>query len=360
MKVIFLTGSLNQGGAEFQILALARLFKEKGNEVEVFALTDYSFYKPYLAEHNIKYSHLLNNQSKIKRIWLTAKKFREVKPDVVVAYLRVVGQMAIYSRLLSLRSFKILISERTSLTIHGYDTYYFNLMRAATFLTVNSITKYDYIKSNFPFLSTKTFFFPNILDLKAFKPASTRLNGELKVSFIGRISPEKNVVELISAISILLPQYPNLTLNIYGDARNTDYMEKVRAAIDSDITLQGHVIIHGKSNNMTEVYKETNLLCLISDFEGFSNVVSEALCCGIPVIASDIKENRYLIEDGINGFLVNQESVEDIAVGISKFLQLNDAAKDQISRNNRAKAENMFNNNRIYSDYISVINHSSR
>ena len=48
MKVLFITGSLNQGGAEFQILQLAKLFQEKGNEVEVFAITNYSFYMSFI------------------------------------------------------------------------------------------------------------------------------------------------------------------------------------------------------------------------------------------------------------------------------------------------------------------------
>ena len=59
---------------------------------------------------------------------------------------------------------------------------------------------------------------------------------------------------------------------------------------------------------MEQVYSQIDCLCLISDYEGFSNVIAEALCCGKAVVTSDIPENRYLIEDGINGFVVNQQS----------------------------------------------------
>ena len=56
MKILFITGSLNQGGAEYQILELAKLFQNKGHEVEVFAITDYAFYKPFIIKNKIKYS----------------------------------------------------------------------------------------------------------------------------------------------------------------------------------------------------------------------------------------------------------------------------------------------------------------
>ena len=69
MKILFITGSLNQGGAEYQILELAKLFMEKGHIVEVFAITDYSFYKPFIEKNKLIYNHLLNDQGKIKRVF---------------------------------------------------------------------------------------------------------------------------------------------------------------------------------------------------------------------------------------------------------------------------------------------------
>ena len=75
MKILLITGSLNQGGAEYQIIKLAELFREKGHEVELFALTDYKHYLNYVNENKIKYTHLLNEQSRLKRIFLTSKKF---------------------------------------------------------------------------------------------------------------------------------------------------------------------------------------------------------------------------------------------------------------------------------------------
>ena len=43
MRIFFLAGSFNQGGAEYQLLALANLMQRKGHQVHVLAITDYDF-----------------------------------------------------------------------------------------------------------------------------------------------------------------------------------------------------------------------------------------------------------------------------------------------------------------------------
>ena len=101
MKVLFITGSLNQGGAEFQILQLAKLFQEKGNEVEVFAITNYSFYKPFVIKNSLKYTHLENNHNKLKRVLQTSKKIKQFQPDLIISYLKIVSKVAVIAKIIS-------------------------------------------------------------------------------------------------------------------------------------------------------------------------------------------------------------------------------------------------------------------
>ena len=61
MKILLITGSLNQGGAEFQLLALSILLKSKGLDIEVLALTDYTYFLPFVKKNNIKYSCVSND-----------------------------------------------------------------------------------------------------------------------------------------------------------------------------------------------------------------------------------------------------------------------------------------------------------
>jgi len=355
MKILFITGSLNQGGAEYQILELAKLFKENGHDVEVFAITDYEFYKPFIKSNEIRYSHLLNDQSKFKRVYLTSKKIRTFKPNLIFSYIRSTSQVALIAKLLSLTKTRLIIGERTALVVPKYDTYYFNLMRLANFITVNSISKLEYIRTNFPKLNKKVNFFPNIIDIVNFDYILKKYDSKvLKIGFIGRISPEKNVLSLVEAISHL-NHTESVQLYIYGDARNNDYFKKVNDLIES-LNLSEKVFIQGKSNEIKSVYKEIDLLCLISDFEGFSNVIAESLSSGLPVITSNIPENKYLIQDKINGFVVDHKDSKDIARGIENYIRLSPKLKLAMAKSNREKAERIFNRDEIYNSYMKVIN----
>jgi len=109
MKILFITGSLNQGGAEYQILELAKLFKDNGHDIEVFAITDYKFYKPFIDSNQIIYNHLLNSQNKLKRIYLTSRKIRDLRPDLIISYIRSTSQVALFAKWLSFTKTKQIV-----------------------------------------------------------------------------------------------------------------------------------------------------------------------------------------------------------------------------------------------------------
>lgn len=356
MKVLFLAGSLNQGGAEFQLLSLAKLFKDKGHEVEVFALTDYEFYMPFIHSHSLKYTCLSNDQAKIKRVFLTAKKIRTSKPDLIVSYLKVVSQVAIVARMMSMIKVKLIVGERTSLIKPWHDLYYFNLLLLADHVTVNSVSKLNNIKRRFPLLRNRLNFMPNIIEIQDYKPEVIipKESTSLKIIYVGRISPEKNILTLVQSVIKILERGKKITLELYGDNKSKLYFEKVKDEINAS-SFRESIIHMGPVTDVKAAYKNADLLCLISSYEGFSNVLAEALACGIPVIASDIEENRYLVEDETNGFLVNPEDSESVVNGINKFISLSLGERQQIRINNRGKAELLFDKESIYKNYIKII-----
>ena len=355
MKIIFIIGSLNQGGAEYQILLLAKLFQEKGHDVKLFAITDYSFYRSFVEDNNLQYSHLLNHQSPIKRIFLTTKMVRKEKPDLIISYLKAVSQVALFAKIFSGRKTKIIVGERTADIQPLRDKFHFNFMRLANFITVNSVAKLNYLKNRFPSLEKKTIFFHNIMDLEKYKFIDKTYDSKiLKIGYVGRISPEKNIINLIEAIKILKENKKAVELLIFGASKNVEYLKIVEDYIHKN-SLNNMVTLKGETNNMLKAYKEIELLCLVSNFEGFSNVLSEGLACGIPIITSDIEENKFLIEHKVNGFVVNHKDPKEIAHGIINFLNLSVEAKKEMAKNNRRKAEKIFNSEVVYQGYMKLI-----
>lgn len=360
MKVIFLAGSLNQGGAEFQLISLAKLFKEQGHDVEVFAITDHDFYLPFINAHNIKYTCLRNDQSKLKRVLLTAKMFKQSKPDLIISFLKIVSIVAIFAKILSFTNAKLIIGERTSLIRPWHDLFYFNFLLFANAVTVNSLPKLKYIRRKFPLLAPKLYFTPNIIDIENFLPTPDidKQKKHITLGYVGRISPEKNIISLIKAVAKLVKQGHPISLSLYGDNKNKLYHELVKREI-VQAGMEEFMILKGPSVDVREAYADIDILCLLSSYEGFSNVLAEALASGIPIIASDIAENRYLVKNGENGILVKSNDVENITNGILKLVYLNKIERTKISKCNRLKAEKIFNKEAIYRQYLKILNHLS-
>jgi glycosyltransferase involved in cell wall biosynthesis len=138
---------------------------------------------------------------------------------------------------------------------------------------------------------------------------------------------------------------------------NAGYLEEVNNLILSE-GLTKDVQLMGETKEVFEVHKKIDLLILISDYEGFSNVISEALASGLPIITSAIPENEYLVDDNKNGFVVDHKDPFAIAKGIEKYLTLNAEHKKEMSLTNREKAELIFDEGKLYNQYIELIERS--
>jgi glycosyltransferase involved in cell wall biosynthesis len=355
LKILLVTGSINQGGAEFQLLALANMLQRRGFNISVLALTNHTYYKPYIVENRLSYRYTENSAKKIKQLFNAVNAIKEIQPDLVISYIRITSQVTILARVLSFFRFKLIISERTALILPLYDLFYFNLALLANKITVNSTSKLGYIHKRFPLLRDRAVFMPNIIDVKKFEAANQTKNTSTtcRITFVGRISPEKNILNLIRAIQVLGEKGYGIDLSLNGAGNNKGYLEEVNKLI-SDLELDNIIQYKGPTKDILEVYGNTDLLCLVSFFEGFSNVLSEAICAGIPVIASDIEENRFLVEEGVNGFLIDPNDYKSLAAGIEKFLKLPPLEKEKIAINNRRKALAVFDEEKVYQSYLDI------
>jgi glycosyltransferase involved in cell wall biosynthesis len=117
----------------------------------------------------------------------------------------------------------------------------------------------------------------------------------------GRLHPQKNFPLLIRAFSKAQAHDPNLRLIILGEGKQRPELESIISefGLNDAVTLQGHV------SNPYSYMAHADLFALSSDFEGFGNVVAEALACGCPVVSTDCRSGpREILEDGKWGTLV--------------------------------------------------------
>jgi len=138
----------------------------------------------------------------------------------------------------------------------------------------------------------------------------------LCIGTISRLSPEKGVHFLIEGFKILLEKM-DATLIIIGDGPERKRLEKMTV----DLGIRDNVSFTGWKDNPFKYMRDMDVFVLPSLWEGFSNVILEAMACGVPVIASDSKGGvREAIRDGENGLLIESESPSAISESIYYLL----------------------------------------
>lgn len=119
--------------------------------------------------------------------------------------------------------------------------------------------------------------------------------------FIGRLSDEKNLETLIYIFNDL----PSFTLTIVGIGPNEIKLKKIA---------KNNIIFTGSINNseIQNIFLKNDIFILPSIHEPWGLVVEEALYFGLPVIVSNNCGACELIENGINGFLINPYDLDEM------------------------------------------------
>jgi glycosyltransferase involved in cell wall biosynthesis len=175
----------------------------------------------------------------------------------------------------------------------------------------------------------KIFILPNSIDIAYFQPNS--LEKEFDIISIGRLSPEKRILDFIEIVNIIRKTIPGIKVAIGGDGPQRTEIENRIADLNlhDTITMKGYI----KDEELVEFYNKSKLFLLCSETEGFPRTVIEAMACGIPCISTNVGDVSDLIQDNITGGLVH--NISDLKSFADKSIHLlNDKAYyDQISSN---------------------------
>lgn len=133
---------------------------------------------------------------------------------------------------------------------------------------------------------------------------------------MGRLSPEKNQINLVRAFSTVVTSFPNARLFILGNGELRKELISLIQALD----LQDHVWLLGHVDNPGYLLKQCDLFVLPSYYEGQPMVLLEGLTLGMKILASNIPANRSVIGSDY-GFYINGTDAETIAESLVEQIQ---------------------------------------
>jgi len=179
----------------------------------------------------------------------------------------------------------------------------------------------------------------NGIDLNLYK--TTRVKEKYAnptILTVCRLVVYKRVEDLIRALNILKPDFPDIRLKIIGTGPRENYLRN----LSKKLGIEDNIDFFGKINDtreMIKILKRSHVFALPSIAEGFGMVVVEAIAAGIPYVASDIPPIREVTMGGVGGLLFEPKNYKELADAISKLLddkkmrdKLSEAGKELVKR----------------------------
>lgn len=167
---------------------------------------------------------------------------------------------------------------------------------------------------------------------------------------VGRLNRQKGFDMLVEVWALIEKEVPDWKLDIYGQGPLKDVIQK---RID-DLNLQ-NIKLRGFSDDIHKAYMESSMFFLSSRYEGFVLVLMEAMATGLPAVSFRCKEGpEETIEDGVNGFLVDEGNIQQFADCAIELMKNEDLLKQFASKTK--KDLDRFNTDVIMNQWVELLN----
>ncbi|HEX5818287.1 MAG TPA: glycosyltransferase family 4 protein [Gemmatimonadales bacterium] len=332
MKLLLFIHSLGGGGAERVMAALANQWAVEGRAVVLVTLASRSGDRYALdpairrlelglaSESSGVVSALAGNARRVRAL---RRVLRAERPDVAVAMLTTCNV------LLALAGARLRVRLVGSERVHppqvplggmwarlrawcygGLDTVVVQTRETAEWVRTHTRARRLAVVPN-----PVTWPLPSTEPVRA--PGSVGTPGRRRLLAVGRLEGQKRFGLLIALFARLAPRFPEWELVIVGDGPDRAVLERQVA----EAGLIGRIMLPGHVGNMADWYACADLFVLSSKFEGFPNVLAEAMAHGLPVVSSDCDTGpRDIVRHEVDGLLVPTDDEEALAAALARLM----------------------------------------
>ena len=349
-KIVFVSQSLRKGGAERVVSLLSQEFEKRGYEVKIVLFEDSIEYK---YGGKVIFLHTTASQSylvKLFRLFQRVAKLKKIfikeKPDYIFSFMESCNFASI------LTGEKVVVSirnnpEKKHIWYQKFlIRYLYRLRNVKKVITVSKDIE-KILRDKYKLDNVKTIYNPVVIqessiseNLERYKPF---------ILAVGRLHPQKNFEMLINAYSrTKTKEFAKLI--ILGEGKEK---EKLLAYI-KNLGLDDKVILLGNKDNVYDYYKQCEIFVLSSKYEGFPNVLIEALANGCACISTDCPTGpSEIIKHGENGLLVENENEEEMVKAIDNLF-FNEILKRKF-RKNAKKSVSHLELSKIANEWLKIL-----
>lgn len=329
MKLALVIPGLGPGGAERQLSAMANYWARKGWRITLITFSPEaapSFYPLHpkirrVGLSAVGYSASLGQalSNNIERVSWLRRAIKLAAPDVLISFGYSVNVISILAT--QGLGIRVLASERVDAAAHPMGGAW-RVLRSLTYsLAYMIVVQTTQCCGSVPLGARKrTAVIPNAVFIdssRAMDLSQRHGTSARKVLAMGRFDLQKGFDLLIRAFAALPPKLSDWSLAIWGDGSLRPELE----GLTHQLGLPGRVRFPGVSRDPAAVFASGDIFVLSSRYEGFPNVLLEAMSCGLPVISFDCRSGpRAIIRDGVDGLLVPAQDVNALAAAIARLI----------------------------------------
>jgi glycosyltransferase involved in cell wall biosynthesis len=339
VKVVFLVRSLKLGGAERQLVALAKGLHKRGYQIIVVVFYQNGILERDLYEAGIPV-HALNKRGRwdVVGFYLNLARFiKQERPDILHGYLGMPNILSVLLKTFSPGTLMVWGVRASNLNLSQYDwvnrisdMIEAKLARYADLIIVNSYAGFrDAQSKGFP--AKKMLVIPNGIDTYRFRPDRESRHrtrtlwhvpaDRILIGSVARLDPMKDHPTFLKAAALLVHERKDVCFACVGDGP-AEYSQKL-VTLGKELGLEEQLIWTGEIEDTSAIYNALDILTSSSSFgEGFSNVIGEAMSCGVPCVVTDCGDAALLV--GEAGIVVPPGDPERLAAAWHEILQKNE------------------------------------
>lgn len=321
-KILIVCGTLESGGAERVISILSKPFAAKYQNVKIITWRHAPiFYKIDSRVEILPLPSEATSHNLIIKLFAFRKLVKKEHPDLILSFLTIFNMFTLVS-LLGIK-IPIIVAERNDprfIKGGGLIKFIRNLLylKASGILCQTQSIK-DYFKGKLRQKSDIIYnpvVIPDNLIGKAIKTPKKN-----RIVTIGRLHPQKNQKLLINSFIEFHKSHPDYILSIYGKGELEDELSKYI----NDVSMTNFIELVGEQKDVYQLILDSKVFVLSSDFEGMPNALIEAMSLGLPCISTKVSGAIDLIENEINGILVDSNT-KSISNALNKLVDNPDFA----------------------------------
>jgi len=358
-RVVLVIHAIVAGGAERVMTTMANHWAAEGREVFLVTLDDGTqapFYELHPAIERRPLSVAGRSRHRVDSLANTVKRVRTLRkaivaarPDVVISFMTPMNLLVLLAT--TGLGIPVIVSERVDPRAHRVNRVTRALRRIlyrrAECVVCQSEAAREYFPRHF-----RTVVIPNpVVPIgESGSQVSTEGQRQRTVMAMGRLEMQKGFDLLIEAFAKLAPRHPEWDLRIFGEG-------SCRSALEAQVASLGlheRIFLPGLSREPGAELERAGLFVLPSRYEGFPNVLCEAMARGLPVIAFDCPTGpRDIVRDGHDGLLVPPGDVTALERAVERLI-MDEMQRGRIARKAPEVAER-FSLNAIMARWQSVI-----